>query len=159
MTRDSLAERGARVVFIPPPLYYAAALAGGALLDQVIALPVGGRPATAIIGGVAAALGLAFTFSGVAAVIRHRTTIVPHRPVAHLITTGVYRLSRNPMYTGLAVAVTGCALLMGTWWPILLLPVTLVLITFLVIRPEERYLTARFDREYLDYRTAVRRWI
>ncbi|MFD6464180.1 methyltransferase family protein, partial [Streptomyces roseolus] len=67
--------------------------------------------------------------------------------------------SRNPMYTGLAVAVTGGALLMGTWWPILLLPVTLVLVTRLVIGPEERYLTARFDQEYLDYRAAVRRWI
>ena len=39
---------------------------------------------------------------GVRAVVRHRTTIVPHRPVATLVTTGAYRVSRNPMYTGLA---------------------------------------------------------
>jgi protein-S-isoprenylcysteine O-methyltransferase Ste14 len=53
----------------------------------------------------------------------HKTTIVPHHHPATPITTGVYRVSRNPMYTGLAVAVAGASL---------------VAVRRLVINPEER---------------------
>jgi protein-S-isoprenylcysteine O-methyltransferase Ste14 len=98
-------------------------------------------------------------FSGVAAVIRHRTTIVPHHPVATLLTGGVYRLSRNPMYTGLAVAYLGLALLSGCWWPLALWPLVIVVVRQLVIRPEEHYLTQRFGQTYTDYRSRVRRWL
>jgi len=98
-------------------------------------------------------------FAGVATVIRHRTTIVPHHPVATLLTGGVYRLSRNPMYTGLAIAYLGLALLFGSWWPLMLWPLVIVAVRHLVIRPEEQYLTQRFGQTYTDYRSRVRRWL
>jgi protein-S-isoprenylcysteine O-methyltransferase Ste14 len=79
--------------------------------------------------------------------------------VAALVTSGVYRISRNPMYTGLAILVIGAAMLMGTWWPVLLLPVALLAVRQLVIVPEERYLTERFGQTYHDYHTTVRRWL
>ncbi|MGV9667856.1 methyltransferase family protein [Nocardia niigatensis] len=159
MASNSLSERGARVLPLPPPVYYLAAAAGGMLLDTAVALPVGGRPATTVAGVTILALGLILAWTGVGSVVRHRTTIVPHRPVSVLVTTGVYRISRNPMYTGLAVAVLGFGLVAGSWWPILLLPVTLFLVQRLVIEPEERYLTERFGAEYADYRNRVRRWL
>jgi len=92
-------------------------------------------------------------------VIRHRTTIVPHHPVATLLTSGVYRLSRNPMYTGLAIAYVGLALLFDSWWPLALCPLVIVAVRHLVIRPEEEYLTWRFGQTYTDYQSHVRRWI
>jgi protein-S-isoprenylcysteine O-methyltransferase Ste14 len=159
MTGQAEATRGARVIYIPPPLYYGAGFAAGMLLDSLVPLPVGGRPATAVAGVVVGVLGLALTFAGVGEVIRHRTTIVPHRPVAALITTGAYRWSRNPMYTGLAIAYLGSALLVGSWWPVVLLPLAVFGMTRLVIRPEERYLGERFGQTYADYRTRVRRWL
>ncbi|WP_433383181.1 methyltransferase family protein [Actinoplanes sp. CA-142083] len=159
MSATAPARQGARVIFIPPPLYYVAGLAGGLAIDSAVALPIGGRPAIAIAGVVLAALGLALTAAGVAAVIRHRTTIVPHHPVATLVTGGAYRLSRNPMYTGLAVAYLGLSLLFGSWWPLVLGPFVIVAVRQLVIRPEERYLTQRFGRAYTDYQSRVRRWI
>src|ERR671939_242033 len=122
MSANAGTQHGARVVFIPPPLYYAVGVAGGMAINAVVALPLGGRPATAVAGAVVATLGLALTFAGVAAVIRHRTTIVPHHPVATLLTVGAYRLSRNPMYTGLALAYLGLALVFGFLWPPVLLP-------------------------------------
>jgi protein-S-isoprenylcysteine O-methyltransferase Ste14 len=159
MTGQVGTQRGARVIYIPPPLYYAAGLAGGMAVNSLVALPLGGRPATAVAGTVVAALGLALSFTGVAAVIRHRTTIVPHHPVATLITGGVYRLSRNPMYTGLAIAYLGLTLLFGSWWPLVLWPLVIVAVRQLVIRPEEEYLAERFGRTYTDYRARVRRWL
>jgi protein-S-isoprenylcysteine O-methyltransferase Ste14 len=159
MTGQADATRGARVIYIPPPLYYGAGLAAGMLLDKLVPLAVGGRPTTAIAGVVVGALGLALTFSGVGGVIRHRTTIVPHHPVAALITTGAYRWSRNPMYTGLAIAYLGATLLVGSWWPIALWPLVIFGVARLAIRPEERYLGERFGQAYADYRAQVRRWL
>jgi protein-S-isoprenylcysteine O-methyltransferase Ste14 len=147
------------VIFVPPPLYYAAGLAVGMAINGVVALPLGGRRATAVAGAVVAALGLALAFAGVAAVIRHRTTIVPHHPVATLLTSGAYRLSRNPMYTGLAIAYLGLALLLGSWWPLVLWPLVIVAVRQLVIRPEEQYLSQRFGQTYTDYQSHVRRWL
>ena len=159
MSANTETQHGARVIFIPPPLYYAAGLAGGAAINSAAALPLGGRPATAVAGAVVAALGLGLSFAGVAAVIRHRTTIVPHHPVAALLTGGPYRLSRNPMYTGLAIAYLGLALLLGSWWPLALWPLVVVVVRQLVIRPEEQYLTRRFGQTYTDYLSHVRRWL
>jgi protein-S-isoprenylcysteine O-methyltransferase Ste14 len=157
MTTDT--TRGARVIYIPPPLYYVAGFVAGLLLDGLVPWTVGGRPATAVLGAVLLALGLALTWSGVGGVVRHRTTIVPHKPVATLVTTGAYRISRNPMYTGLAIAYAGGAFLAGSWWPIVFWPVAVALVAWLVIRPEERYLADRFGDEYARYRAEVRRWL
>jgi len=159
MSTNATAQQGAQVIFIPPPTYYAAGLAGGMAINGLVALPLGGRPATAVAGAVVAALGLALAFAGVATVIRHRTTIVPHHPVTTLLTGGVYRVSRNPMYTGLAIAYLGLALLFGSWWPLALWPLVIVAVRQLVIRPEERYLTKRFGQTYTDYQSHVRRWL
>lgn len=159
MSANAETQHGARVIFIPPPLYYAAGLAGGMAINGMVALPLGGRPATTVAGAVVTALGLAFAFAGVAAVIRHRTTIVPHHPVATLHTGGAYRLSRNPMYTGLAIAYLGLALIFGSWWPLTLWPLVIVAVRQLVIRPEEHYLIQRFGQAYTDYQARVRRWL
>lgn len=149
----------ARVIRIPPPLYYVAGLAAGWAANGLVAFHLGGRPATGAVGALITALGLGLTFAGVAAVIRHRTTIVPHRPVATLLTRGAYRLSRNPMYTGLAIAYLGLAMLLDSWWPLMLWPLVILAVRHLVIRPEEQYLTQRFGPTYNDYTTRVRRWL
>jgi len=153
------ARQGARVIFVPPPMYYAAGLAGGLAINAAVPLEFGGRPATTVAGVVVAVGGLALAGAGVAAVVRHRTTIVPHHPVATLLTGGPYRLSRNPMYTGLALVYFGLTLLFGSWWPLILAAPVLVAVRQLVIRPEERYLTRRFGPAFADYRSRVRRWL
>ena len=150
---------GARVFPIPPPAYYGAAFGTAMLLHKVVPLDVPGRPTTAFIGATALFAGLALDAAGVASVLAHRTTIVPHRPVKTLLTGGIYRLSRNPMYTGLAIMVAGGALLAGTWWPLLTLPLAVLALQELTIRPEEAYLAERFGATYDDYRRRVRRWL
>ncbi|CAN5305590.1 isoprenylcysteine carboxylmethyltransferase family protein [soil metagenome] len=152
----SVLARGAEVIPIPPPAFYGVAIGGGVLLQRV-------RPLDLDLGVVVPVLvvatGAGLTIGGIVGVIRHRTTIVPHHPVSALVTTGAYRLSRNPMYTGLAILVVGVAMLLGTGWPIVLLPAALMAVRTLVIAPEERYLAARFGQGYRDYRQAVRRWL
>lgn len=160
-TADAVAhERGAEVLRVPPPLYFGAAFAAGmALRASSIPLAWAARPGTALAGGVVLAGGVTLTIAGIAQVARHRRTIVPHRPVSTLLTTGVYRLSRNPMYTGLAVAYLGGVLLAGSWWPLITWPAAVVAVRLLVIGPEERYLASRFGQAYSQYRSRTRRWL
>jgi protein-S-isoprenylcysteine O-methyltransferase Ste14 len=154
------AQEGARVAPIPPPLYYAAAAALGlGLRALTVPLTIGAPEVRVPVGAAALAAGVALAGAGVVAVARHHTTIVPHRPVAILLTTGVYRLSRNPMYAGLALGYLGAAILVGSWWPLLTLLLALLAVRLLVINPEERYLTATFGVTYDNYRRRVRRWV
>lgn len=153
------ATGGANVVPIPPPLYFAATVAAGLALQRALPLDVPSRSNTAPIGAAVLVSGVALSAGGVLAVARHHTTIVPHHPVSALVTTGAYRVSRNPMYAGLAAATGGGALIAGTWWPIVLLPAALLAVRRFVIDPEEVYLTNRFGPLYADYRSRVRRWL
>jgi len=111
-----------------------------------------------LVGVVVLTAGAGLCVAAISAVVRNQTTIVPHRPVSRLVTVGAYRISRNPMYSGLAIAYVGGALLLGSWWPLATLPIALVLVRNLVIGPEERYLADRFGQTYLDYQTHVGRW-
>ena len=152
---------GARVFRLPPPLYYGAAFAAGiALRGASVPLAIGGARGAAVAVGVPFVVaGAALALAAVTAVVRHRTTIVPHHEVSALVTTGAYRISRNPMYTALAIAYLGSALLVGSWWPLATLPFALLAVRRVVIEPEERYLAGRFGQAYADYRARVRRWL
>jgi len=152
----SIRTRGAAVIPIPPPAFYGAALGAGVLLHRVVPLDLDLGVAAPV---VVLAAGAGLMIGGIAGVLRHKTTIIPHRPVSTLVTTGAYRFSRNPMYTGLAIMVVGAAMLLGTWWPIVFLPAAVAAIKTLVIAPEERYLTERFEQTYRDYQQVVRRWL
>jgi protein-S-isoprenylcysteine O-methyltransferase Ste14 len=63
------------------------------------------------------------------------------------------------MYVGLAAAYTGLALLLNLAWPILLLPLVVVIMNVAIIAREERHLLAAFGDEYDAYRRRVRRWV
>lgn len=152
-------SRGAEVPRLPPPLLFAVPFAAGLLVQRVVPLGLGGRPAAALLGAAVLAAGLLLVLSGVAAVHAAGTTIVPHHPVSALLTGGPYAHTRNPMYTGLAIAVTGGALLAGTWWPLVLLPISIAAVRVLFIGPEERYLAGAFGDRYAHYRSTVRRWL
>ncbi len=63
------------------------------------------------------------------------------------------------MYTGLAIMVAGGAILAGTWWPLVLLPLALLAVKHLAIQREETYLAERHGSAYAHYRLNVRRWL
>jgi len=90
---------------------------------------------------------------------RARTNITTFRPTTALVTDGLYRYSRNPIYLGLAALYLGLALLAGSWWGIILLPALLAVIRHVVIAREEAYLERKFGDAYRAYKARVRRWI
>jgi protein-S-isoprenylcysteine O-methyltransferase Ste14 len=155
------APRGAAVRFPFPPALFAVPLAAALAVDRRVRLPLPGAGSAALTcAGIAVgAAGIALSASGMVAVLRRRTTVVPHRPVTRLVTTGPYRVSRNPMYAGQAGALVGAGLATGSWWPLAAAAVSMLATSRLVIGPEEDYLAGRFGDEYAHYRSRVRRWL
>jgi protein-S-isoprenylcysteine O-methyltransferase Ste14 len=90
---------------------------------------------------------------------RHRTGLLPGQPTQFMIETGPYRVSRNPLYVGLLAAYLGLALLMPTFWGLVLFPAAVLLVRWGAIIPEERFLRRRFGASYDDYTRRVRRWL
>lgn len=87
------------------------------------------------------------------------TTIRPFETSSALIVDGPYRVTRNPMYLGMVLILAGAAVLMGTVTPLAVIPLFVVIITYLFLVEEERMLADRFGEAYADYRGKVRRWI
>jgi protein-S-isoprenylcysteine O-methyltransferase Ste14 len=90
---------------------------------------------------------------------RYRTGLLPGQPTEALIEDGPYRVSRNPLYLGLLALYLGLALLILTFWGLLLFPVAVLLMFWGAILPEERFLQERFGASYDDYTRRVRRWL
>lgn len=146
---------------IPPPLVFlvcAAAMWGIAALFPAAVFIFPGRQ---LLGGLLIAAGITFDIAGVIAFYRARTTIHPIKPekTAAIVTTGIYRISRNPMYVGLLLFLLAWALSLANPLTIIMLPVFVAYITRFQIIPEERILTAKFGATYLAYQQAVRRWL
>lgn len=90
---------------------------------------------------------------------RAETGLLPGQPTTRLLTSGPYRLSRNPLYVGLLALYAGCALVAGALGPLLLLPVAWAGVNWGSVLPEERYLTTALGEPYEEYRDRVRRWL
>ena len=76
-----------------------------------------------------------------------------------LVVSGVYRLSRNPMYVGALFALGGWAAFLSHPLPVLFLPVFVAYMDRFQIAPEERVLSSKFGTEYETYKKSVRRWL
>jgi protein-S-isoprenylcysteine O-methyltransferase Ste14 len=113
------------------------------------------------LGWIPVILGVAIDVSSVLRFHRVGTTVNPLDPskTSKLVTTGLYRISRNPMYLGLLVILSGWALLLGSASPFVVLPVFVVVIATSQIVPEEKMLAKLFGEEYLIYSRCVRRWL
>lgn len=149
-------------VLVPPPLIFLGPFLIGFWLDRRSSWPiqVGAGRAFVVAGIVAIVLAITLAFSAIATFRRRGTTILPaRRPTRAIVHDGPYRVTRNPMYVSMAIAYAGGALLLNSVWPLLLLPVVLVIVDRYVIVREERYLRGKFGDEYERYRRRVRRWL
>ncbi len=148
---------------VPPPFIYAAGFLIGWLLHRWHRLPIAsgsnGVHLLAVLGWVLVALWAVVAFAALFQFLRAGTTVIPGRPARALVTAGIYRLTRNPMYLSLTLLYAGLSLLLDSWWPPIFLPVAVAIIDRVVIANEERYLAAAFPDAYADFRRRVRRWI
>lgn len=146
---------------IPPPVIALACAAGMYFLAGNTLLhgpgPLWTQPAAITL----AAIGIGFDLAGLISFRRHRTTINPLHPekTSSLVTGGIYRISRNPMYVGMALLLLAWAVYLES--PAALLgPIAFIAyITRFQIIPEERLLAGHFGADFEAYRQRVRRWL
>jgi protein-S-isoprenylcysteine O-methyltransferase Ste14 len=127
-----------------------------------------GGPACGFVFPANAGIAIAFAVAGAVTVIlgvlsfrRARTTVNPMKPgsASSLVCSGVYTWTRNPMYLGLLVALTGWGAFLSNALALLFLPAFILYMNRFQIEPEERALTTLFGQEFIDYKSQVRRWL
>jgi protein-S-isoprenylcysteine O-methyltransferase Ste14 len=142
----------------PPILFFAAlglAFAGTAWMPLPLA-----RPApVAWTGGVLALAGLGLMAWAFIAFARANANIRPDRAATHLIDTGPFALSRNPIYLSEALLLAGLGLWQGSLWHIIALTLFLPAVSLLAVRREEAHMEAVFGGEWRAYAARVRRWL
>lgn len=146
---------------VPPPLVglVVAVLMGGFAGGVEWRMPAG---ANALSVALLVMLGLSFDLAGLWAFRASRTTVNPLRPrrASSLVTRGVYRITRNPMYVGMAFLLLAWGVYLAHWPVMLLGPVVYILyLNRFQIGPEERVLTELFGEPYRAYLSRVRRWL
>ncbi len=125
-----------------------------------LALPQGVlRPAFIFTGAALILVGLAFIVLARRELARSGQPADPGLPTSKLVTTGVFSLSRNPLYLGVVCVVLGVTLAVNLPWLLVLLLPSLVACHYVLIAPEEQYLVAKFGEAYRVYAATVRRWI
>ena len=146
---------------IPPlvvTLGFAVAMFGAARAAPGLVYALPGNLAIAL---TLAALGAMAAVAGVIAFRRERTTVNPMTPDAasSIVCSGIYCVSRNPMYLGFLLALAGWATYLSNAASALLLPAFVLYMNTFQIEPEERALLAKFGPPFAQYMSRVRRWV
>ena len=150
------------IMHIPPPLWFAAAFFAGWGMEFLVPLAIHFPAAAGVVHAIGFALLVCGGLLGVSCFgifLAARTTFIPFGEASKLVTRGPYRISRNPMYVSLVLAYLGGVGLLAQPWPLLFLPVPLVVLNRIVIPFEEARLRKAFDGAYDAYCATVRRWL
>lgn len=143
------------------PVVYLAAVLLALAFNRITPLRVDGNWTIWLesLGTVIAAAGLWLVLWGYAKLIRHRTALLSSSPTTHLVTSGPYRFTRNPVYLGYTLAMLGTGLLLANVWMAIIAALTAVVTHSWIIRSEEKHLLARFGFEFECYCRRTRAWI
>ncbi|WP_028303867.1 methyltransferase family protein [Oceanospirillum maris] len=146
---------------VPPPvvaLFLAVAIYLAAPVFPSLPLGENGR---LILACIFAGIGISFDLAGLYGFHKAHTTINPLAPkkASVLVTTGIYRFTRNPMYIGLACLLMAWGCYWGSSAVVIDLPLFIAYITVFQIKPEERILREKFPKQFDGYCLQVRRWL
>ena len=148
-------------IYIPPPLFYAAIFMLAVYLQHIFSINKSFFQLrnTRFAGIFFLIVASFFIFTSLGRFIRTKNTVMTIRPANSLQTTGIYKITRNPMYQGLVYVYIGLTCIAGNWWHVILLPLLVFVIQQYVIRREESYLARHFGNAYSEYKAHVRRWL
>lgn len=148
-------------VYIPPPLFYVLIFIGGVLLQKSIPINhnILHTPMAKVVAMLLFLAALFFLIRSLKQFFITKNTVILFKPATSLQTTGIYAITRNPMYVGLALVYLGATVFIGNWWNIILFPILILIVQEYIIKREESYLAIEFGQEYEFYKKKVRRWL
>jgi protein-S-isoprenylcysteine O-methyltransferase Ste14 len=154
-------DKDAAAVRFPPPFVYGIALVAGALLQWLVLplpLPIGTGLRVGI-GAIAALAGVALVASAFGLFRGIGQDPTPWSSTPEIVTEGIYRVTRNPMYVGMALLQFGIGIGLANGWIVAFVPLVLAVVYAIAVRHEEAYLERKFGEGYLVYKRTVRRWL
>lgn len=111
-------------------------------------------------------LGIALFIVGLGIIIQARREFArfnqptdPGHPTSKVVKTGVFSISRNPLYLGTVIGFFGIGIALNILWTLVTLLLSIIICHYILIIPEEQYLTAKFGEEYRAYTASVHRWV
>lgn len=146
-------------VKIHPPILTLIFIAIAYVANWSVPIPFAVSSILRLIGFALVAVGFLFGVVAFLAFRKVRTTLDPHGKVSAIVTDGIYRFTRNPIYLGFLLMLIGFPLNSGSYWGILLAPIFVMSMNSLVIEKEEAYLEKKFKDVYTSYKSHVRRWL
>jgi len=146
-------------VVLRPPIIYLLPLGSGLLLHYVFPLPFLPLVLSLVLGILLVAKGVFVMGWALRTFRRKGTSEKTNKPTTMIVVTGPYRFTRNPIYSGFIAIYFGVTFLANALWPVFLFPIVLVVMHYGVIKREEKYLEGKFGKEYLEYKSKVRRWV
>lgn len=144
---------------VMPPTYFLLALVLVIASRFFLGVLVFSNMITLAVGSALMAAGVALNLLADSAFKRHATPVSPDAVPSAFVAAGVFRVTRNPMYLGMALIVAAAALLVGEPVGLLVACAFLLAMDRLFVPGEERNLAQAFGPVYVDYKTEVRRWI
>lgn len=142
-----------------PPVAVGVPLVVGLSISWLLGDPLATSPVTTGLGWLLVAAFVAWNGWALLTMARHRTALLPGGATTTVIESGPFAWSRNPLYVGLLAGSAGAALVAGSLWALVMLPLEWTLLRWGAVLPEERYLAAKFGSAYTGYATRVRRWL
>ncbi|HMR45979.1 MAG TPA: isoprenylcysteine carboxylmethyltransferase family protein [Bacteroidia bacterium] len=148
-------------IYIPPPLFYVATFLAAIFLQKKIPFATNFfHYRLSKVAGIAMLItAVFFLFRSLRQFFLTKNTVMLIKPATSLQTTGIYSITRNPMYVGLLFVYIGLTFLIGNLWNFIFFPLLVIFIQEYIIKREEKYLQHEFGQEYEMYKQRVRRWL
>jgi protein-S-isoprenylcysteine O-methyltransferase Ste14 len=142
-----------------PPVAVGGPLGFGLLISWLVGDPLAISSMMVVLGWLLVTAFLAWNGWAIVTIARHRTALLPGVATRTVIDSGPFARSRNPLYLGLLAGAAGVALLAGSLWALIALPLEWALLRWGAVVPEERYLAGKFEAAYAEYTSRVPRWL
>lgn len=146
---------------VPPALLFIVFVLIMRVTDQLFSFEIIASPYQQMVAYIVFGVGVILGLLGVFEFRRRSTTVNPHKPenTSELVTSGIYQISRNPMYLGLLIGLVAVAIRLGNVSSMLLLPVFVWYMNVFQIKPEEEVMEEKFGQNFIRYMNTTRRWI
>lgn len=155
---NNIDKKGPAVKF-PPPLIFLSLLLLGYGVHQIAPISLGMPLWGKILGSALIFAGMCSLFVLLMTYLRNKTSIEPWKPTTHIITSGLYAWSRNPIYASFCLVTIGVGFFINSLWVLLSSFPSAALVYYIAIKKEEAYLESKFGEQYLCYKRKVRRWL
>jgi protein-S-isoprenylcysteine O-methyltransferase Ste14 len=146
-------------VMVFPPLLLAATIGLGLALNFFLPARFLSHWIATPLGSLVTLAAIAIAISAAREMVSANTPLDVRKPATELVTSGAFRISRNPIYLGMFLLCAGLAFLVNSLWLLVLALQLAFVLQKAVIEPEEAYLEQKFGKAYLSYKAKVRRWI